>query len=444
MMALGVLLLAEPTGLAYAQQRGSDRALFGGGMGRADQVLSANGNVSAQWFKWNGGFLPGTTAADLPVSTWSRFLQASAQASYRLGLSWMSVDASVGRSANYYAASKRWVGFNIYNLDLNTGPGLSRQVGRRTHLTARAGAGVRPYYWGTTGFGGVLPTTAVDQSGDPTWLLPPDVATLKGVSFQGTGGIGLTQEVSRRVSLYSNYDIDQRWVAGRDDVEDVLMQSISAGARVSVTRHLGIRAGYRFTESRRGSGRVRTQGADLGVDYGRGGTLQLTRRTTLSFNGGASAATDTAGNHRLAVLGNARLSYDIGRTWRASAYYARDLSYSTTFQDTLLTDSVRAELAGAVTSRLTVTAGAFYSTSEIGFSATGRRAAFGNVFWGLQSGLTRHLALGFMHSYSYRRIDQGVILPDGLSADSRGQAVTVYLRAWAPVFSRMRRTSATR
>src|SRR5690242_20474272 len=64
--------------------RGQDRAVFGGGVGDADQVLSANSNVGATYFQQiNNGANQDPSSTQLQDASW--FGHGSAFLAYRLG-----------------------------------------------------------------------------------------------------------------------------------------------------------------------------------------------------------------------------------------------------------------------------------------------------------------------------------------------------------------------
>src|SRR4030095_668531 len=124
--------------------------------------------------------------------------------------------------------------------------------------------------------------------GDPSVILPPQVTLFEGQSLESMSGAALNYAISRRLSFGVNYQFSRMWTFGRPEGEDLglLSHTVSSTLRFQVTRHLAVRGGYGFTDSRvgpAGSPHVRAHSADAGIDYGRGGSIRLTNKTSLSF-----------------------------------------------------------------------------------------------------------------------------------------------------------------
>jgi hypothetical protein len=434
-----VLAAAAPAWAQSQNQRGQDRALFGGGTGDAEQLLSANSNVGATYFKTLSGMPTGLQGDVLPNSTW--FGQGSAFLGYRLGWKWLQVDAAGGQLSYYFPDQKRWFRQTIENG--TAAASHAWQLTQRTQLSVSESAGVQPAYYSA------LPTGYQPQltSADPALTLPPDLTGFGGVFLMSQSGAGITHNLSRRVSLTGRYDFMRRWSVDRPDNLDLEQQSAAGDVRFSVTRHLSVRTGYRAYDSRFGppdTPHVRSQNVDFGVDYNRGGSLQLTRKTTLSLNVGLGGLTDSAGQQRYFLLGGAGLTHEMGRTWASSIIYSRDLNFSSLFQEPVLTDNVVAGLTGLITERLTFQSSVGYSKGTVGFVGTNRglTRAYGLV--GLQTALTRYLALGTNYTYYYSTVESQVVVPVGLPRQTETQAARVYVSTWVPLFSRTRRPNATR
>lgn len=224
-----------------------------------------------------------------------------------------------------------------------------------------------------------------------------------------------------------------------------------SGLRVAITRHISVRGGYRFNASKEinavdeaDAPYVRTQGADVGIDYNRGGGLRLTRRTNVSFGVGLGSTVDTSGSQRYFVTGNIDLVHEIGRTWSASVGYSRNMDFSTLFLEPMLSDNVFAGFGGLISSRLSFQSSIGYSASAVGFAGGENRYDAAHGLVGLQTGLTRYIALGVNYTYYYRSIGQALELPSGLTDHAESQAVNVFVSAWAPLYQRMRRPHGTR
>src|SRR5690606_24099184 len=97
------------------------------------------------------------------------------------------------------------------------------------------------------------------------------------------------------------------------------------------TQGLSMRLGYGYerftTEEQLGelmrSRPIQGHWFDVGVDYSRDATINLTRRTTLSFDMGTKMLADID-RRRFDVVGSAVLHREIGRTWSAALAYNRN------------------------------------------------------------------------------------------------------------------------
>jgi hypothetical protein len=430
---------------AYGQQppspqqpRAGDRALFGSGTGRFDQILSINSNVGLSWYERLGEPFVDEDGVVTPDKTWLGLTSASL--GYLLNIPALSVSASLGGFSNYYPPpTSRW--FSGLTSFVSANSGRSWALSPKTTLSAGASLGFLPTYWSTAG------TNFLINPDDPSSILPPDVTNLPGQTLDAASSVGLTHSLTRRVSLGANYGYARTWTFGRDEAFDILTHTASATVGVEITRHLRGRGGYRFGASRVGDADapyLRTHGVDAGLDYGRGGTIRLSRNTTLSFNGGAAAAIDGSGDTHYFLIGGARLDHDIGRTWRTGVGYRRDLQFFTLLADPILSDNVYSDLSGLINTRLSFTAAATYSRGAVGFAGGENAFNRANVFVGLQSAINRYMAFNVNYSYYYRFAGSDVDLPSDLSPHSESQQVNVFLSAWAPLYSRVRRPDATR
>ena len=399
-----VLAAAVPAWAQNQNQRGQDRAVFGGGTGNAEQVLSANSNVGATYFQTISGMPQPASGVQLPDSSW--FGHGSAFLGYRLGWKDLSVDAAAGAFSYYFPSQKRWLRHDLSNI--NAAASHAWLLSPRTQFSVRGSMGLLPGY--TAAVPGQFGTEF--SSADPSLILPPDVATLGGHTVNAESGAAISHNLSRRVSLDANYDFTRRVSFGRPEDFDLLQHSVFGGATFAVTRHLSVRGGYRMYDSRQGgpdAPHVRTQTADIGVDYNRGGSIRLTRKTTLSFNAGLGALTDTSKRQRYFLLGGAGLDHEIGRTWKSSFAYSRGLDFSSLVQEPVLADNVSASLSGLITPRLQFQSMAAYSRGAVGFVAAGHGFDRAAALVGLQTAITRYLALGANYTYYYRLIGDQVV-----------------------------------
>src|SRR5262245_45682145 len=117
MMGVAMLMSMPEQGFGQTQsqtqpqtQPRGDRALFGGGVGNAEQVLSVSSSLGASYYDT----LSGVPATDIngqpaPSSTWLG--HGSGMLGYMLGTKYVQVNASGGAFSYYYPDNAdRWVG----------------------------------------------------------------------------------------------------------------------------------------------------------------------------------------------------------------------------------------------------------------------------------------------------------------------------------------------
>jgi hypothetical protein len=217
-----------------------------------------------------------------------------------------------------------------------------------------------------------------------------------------------------------------------------------------VTRNLGWHAGYGYSEARYSGDVRRFRGhiLDVGIDYSR--ALSITRRTTFSFSTGAVAIEQpdqTGSNRRYDVTALATLNREIGRTWNASARYARGVEFLETARAPYFYDGVVLQLQGLISRRTGFHSAAGATYGQLGINQNrGRRERFDTEYAtvGMSFGFSRYLALNtdyVFYMYSLNRL--GVSLP-GAGPRLHRHDVLVSLSAWAPVFERGRKTNAAR
>jgi hypothetical protein len=438
-------LVAGLAGRADAQMRGrEDRAVFGGGVGSADQLLSIRSNIGATFHDPIGEIAPALGSRRIVERAW--FGHASTMLSYQYTRPYLTVRA-VGGAFSYYqpTADSRW--YSQYNADAQASSGHTFRFSPRASLRLEQAVVLRPSYF-TAGLSGVFASGTGDFS-DPSLYLPPEVASIGGREFGSSSSATVQYDVSRRTSVQASYWFDRIWTFDTPPEFDFARRSHRATVHslFSLTRHLRLRAGYRFTRSEAlgpGAPIYRENSADLGVDYDRGGTIQLSRRTQLSFGGGASAFADSRGERRFFVLGNAVLSHEIGRTWSAAAGYRRHVDFSVLYQEPVLSDTATAEIGGLVTRYLRFRAGGAYSAGRVGFTGDNNELRRVAALAELQTSLNRYLALGVNYTYYRHQVGGAVLVRSEFAGLIEGQSVRVFLSAWAPVFHRVRRPDAAR
>jgi len=436
----GVAAGAATTARAQAPARGGERAVFGGGMGNVEQVLSASSNVGGSYYDTLGK--PPVSASGQPQDSSSWLGHGSAALSYLAGFKFFQANASVG-GFSYYYPNREEPWYNAYTLNGAASGGYTWNLSRKARFSVNGSVTVQPAYAGYL-------LNGITGTADPSLILPPDATALQGEILSTQTGAVYTYDVSRRVSFGADYRHDRNWTFGREESANWVGHSTSPFVSVRITRHLSARGGYRFSATRRSSDLVEDEGyvtshsADVSLDYSRGGTLQLTKQTTLAFGMGVGAATDSSGRQRYFGLGNVVINHEMGRTWTASAGYNRGLDFPSLLQEPTLTDNFFAHLGGLINSHLSFSSYAQYTRGAVGFGGGDDSFSTASAVAGVQSALNRYLALGVNYTYFYRSVGVDVVLPSDIVNYNQSQAVHVFLSAWAPLYSRARRPDATR
>jgi len=258
---------------------------------------------------------------------------------------------------------------------------------------------------------------------------------------------GISQQLSRRATLTAGYtyqfgDIKTDTGALSGDFE---IQTAYVSFGRSITRTLGVRAGYRYSEARFSPERRGYRGdmIDAGVDYSR--DLSVTRRTRLSFSTGANGVREQTVT-RYGATGTATLTREIGRTWMAAGSYSRNVVFVESLRTPYFYDGVNVALNGLISRRVAFHSGAGATVGELGLTdADSGRFDTSYATAGLSYAISRHLAAGVDYVYYYYRFDPLSVYPEyGLAPRLARHGVRVALNAWAPIFERGRRRNATR
>ena len=127
--------------------------------------------------------------------------------------------------------------------------------------------------------------------------------------------------------------------------------------------------------------------------------------------------------------------------------YDRSFEFVSTLLQPILYDALTAGVGGLVNRRVRVQTSAQASIGSIGI---GDSTAVDNDFDMYQGNatlsfaLSRFLDLGATYSIYRYRFGADAVLPPNVERNVDRQSVSVYLSVWAPVYSRTRRTNATR
>jgi hypothetical protein len=437
-VAIVALLVLAAVPARAQNARADDRALFGGGVGDVEQMLSATSTISASGVEVLEGSLR-RNAPTLPDRTWLG--QGVGQVLYALGIPHLRGSAALAGYSFYYPyRDQPW--YRTYSARANESADYAWDLTRRTQFGVHQSADLEPAYRQSL----LANNISLPGNTPETLFLPSDISTIRGQLFSVGAGASLRHHFSRRVSFSGTYGTEQTWSIARPSPYQLWRQTGSAGVDVGLTRHLTAHGAYRYTESRigpPGSPRYRTNNLEGGIDYDRGG-IQLSRHTTLSLAAGADAVADRRGRQHYAATGNATLDHELGRTWSSSIGYWRGFNFSSLLQEPILSDNVSANLSGLISSRVMFHASAVWSRGAVGFAGGDSRYLRELAVVGVQCALTRNVALGTAYSYYFRAAGSDVVLPEDIDARSRSQLVQAYVTAWVPLFRRARRPDATR
>jgi hypothetical protein len=431
-VALVAVSCAAPAFAQAVRPERPYRGLFGSGSSDTEQALSVAGSLGAGYDDdlaanaRGGNTANGGDAAPQSGSLGS----GSAALNYLLNRGPVNLTALLGTSARYYPdAAESTVRSTQGLLTLGT------SLGERTSLSASTTVTHQPY-----GFALLFPTLPTTE---PTPVAPDlgPIAPVGGdTSYMAWSvGTGLSRSLSRRSTVSASYNYRQT-----DDSAKARFNSQGAGGQFAYTiaRGFSLRLGYHQSRSEHeGREPIVYHTIDSGVDYGR--TLSLSRRTSLTFGTGSSAI-EANDRFHFRATGNARLSHEIGRSWSASAAYARNVSVQESLQEPVLSDAVSVGLGGLITRRLEFRSAAHAALGNVGVAQ--EDTGFDNYYASasLSYAFTRFMNGAITYAYYRHRFGNDVVLPVGVSSAVNRRSVSASVSLWAPLFQRARRINASR
>ncbi|MES1254511.1 MAG: hypothetical protein ABUS56_02810 [Acidobacteriota bacterium] len=324
------------------------------------------------------------------------------------------------------------IGPNLPTYGATAGTTLITTLTRKITFNASGSAG----YASTYSFASFQPVNTFDAAA-PTTTGGALAATTEPI-ITLRGSTGLTDRLTRTSTLSIQGDwTDSRLVnGGPGDLRTLGARAIYSQ---QVTRDLGFHAGYgRYVTDYSNAPSTTSENIDVGVDYNRGGTFALGRRTTVSFATSTSFVTirdRVTGNSdtRFRVNGNAGINRRLGRTWVASGAYTRALGFLAGFTDPILSDAVTGSIGGQVTSRASWNSSAGWTRNQVGFNND-------QIFGGYSAitifnvGLFRNLGMYAQYAYFGYRLPPDAAAANILSTFSR-QAASVGLNLWVPIIN---------
>jgi hypothetical protein len=426
--AVYALLLSSVPAAAQQTVGRPYRGLFGGGGTNSSQVLSANAQVGAGW---DSNVVGELRNPDLNTQTLLRsedsFTLVAGGVSYADHRQRVDFGASLSSTLRNYAR---------YSAMSSTAASVSGQwrVARRTTLTGAQTATYEPL--------GVLfrfPTLFDPEIGQVQAPNPDFGIMFGGYSTYATSA-SITQEISRRSSVTGSYSYQLADFTGPGG--DYRSQSGFLRYTRGLTRNLGWRFGYGYTEAHYGRDALLYEGHsfDTGLDFNR--ALSITRRTHLGFSSGATGVREHTST-RYMFTGTAVLRREIGRTWSAAAGYTRNVAFFETLRIPYFYDAINLGLSGLFSRRVGFSSSAGITSGELSsFEGVQQSSKFstGYATAGLSFALSRIVAVSAEYMlYAYSLDDVSVVTSGALAPSLSRHTAVISLRTWIPLLERGRR-----
>jgi hypothetical protein len=176
---------------------------------------------------------------------------------------------------------------------------------------------------------------------------------------------------------------------------------------------------------------------DIGVDYHR--PLSLSRRTHFDFGVGSAIVNvpqlpGVPARRQFGLLGNALLSHDMGRTWRARLAYNRGAGFPGGFSQAVFSDALTASLEGFLSRRVDFSTNGRFSSGSL--ASTSQAAAGFNQYSAsarLRSAITPVLALFGEYAYYHYDLGAAVATAPGVPPQLQRNTVRAGLTVWLPL-----------
>ena len=313
--------------------------------------------------------------------------------------------------------------------------GFRVNVDATTRLSFQAGARYAhsPYYrlqWMAPGAGIPMP--------------PPDYAAIfmtENDTAEATAGV--TSRYTRKSSLnFQVFANESRF--DNQPQHDFSARGFRGRWRRQMTRDLAIHAGYGREELFPRINGVRTPWVkeliDIGVDYAK--SLEVARRTNLSFSTQTTVLQENSGPRRLRLNGSILLERYFKRTWVAQLNARRDTEFLPGFQAPVFTERASFSVNGFLATRLILNLSADGGQGEVAFYDARKFISY-NGGARLTFAMTRHV--GVFTQYVYYQF-QNPPDPTFLSVAPRmaRQGFSIGLTAWVPLLDREKVISDTR
>jgi hypothetical protein len=439
--------VAVPAAAQPERPRGGPFAgLFRGSPKDQPQTLDIRASTFIAWDDNVLAGAPGSGASD-PLATDARFIKPGIANGFQGSLSYgfqktgtrsqfsFLGDGSVQEFASGLDSGALW--FEAYNLATN----LRTKVTNKTSIVLGAGAAYAPYYQ----YAPFLKNTTNEESPvGSDYGYAVNTTWVRSV----TGAVTLENRFSKKSSISAEVNIERRAIPG-NDASSLDTRLARATFNHNLTRKLGFHLGYGIIEVRSPSKSdlepFRAHVMDVGIGYGDGLTLALSRYTTLKLTIGASivkngdpvSVTTTGKSTQFVVDGSAILSRSIGRSWAASLAYLRGTAYVVGFFEPMMTDSANAGISGPLTKRLQFSTGAGASrATRIFTQGTGNLVSY-TASTRLTFALFRNVGLYSQASYYKFSIPPGFD-NFGFVPKLNRRSVSVGVTAWVPLIKQRR------
>jgi hypothetical protein len=271
-------------------------------------------------------------------------------------------------------------------------------------------------------------------------LIPPNQTF--GMTADRYTRYGTGVDVSQQLSNRTRADAGASYARGMINDRAWTIVLLSGSVTQTISKGLAVYGGYEYGAQRdehptTASVLESHPRINAGVDFNR--ALSFARRTTLSFSTGTAGVHDRAENRTIYhLVGSVALNREFGRSWNASVMFGRNVRYIEVLSDPLFSDSLGVAVAGSFSRRVELKGVLSASTGHLGVTAGN---AFDTYIGSVQLSvaMTRHLAFG--SDYVYGRLSSGV---GPISAEVvqqlPQQSVRVYLKVWAPLITRPKRS----
>jgi len=438
LIALGAVLVLAVAANVFAQGGAPPaprppQGLFGGA--RPDQRAKTRVDFTASVTEGHDSDVPtqlGSTIdpSDLQSGGFSTILNANASYAHK--------GNRLELAANANSVIRRYAELgDTRSLGHGAGVGLTGRVAQKTTLFVNQSAAYTPVY-----LFGVFPTGVPLEVGDPGSTAPDYTTVSDFDSYAYETTMSLRHDFTRRKSLAVTGEFlytdrlreSEHW-------RDVDSHWFSAQYAQNVGPNLALRGGYKYRAGQfgyGGDGRTEEHRVDIGFDYVK--PLSATRRMTVNFNLGSSAA-DIPQSTPLAIVlrreflavADGTFAYQFNRTWQARASYRRGLEYVVDLPEPVFADGFGAGVDGFLTRRIDLSGTVGYSSGE---SLLNKDSLQFDTYTGdvrVRYGLSRSVAVYGEYLYYFYDFASNTHLlagmPPGLERNGLRAGVTLWMPA---------------